>query len=319
MLIFGFVYDKIYTVSNMKKIIPVLFLCVILLCSCGKYDEINGFAMDSPYSIRVSGLSGDKRSEIKKELDKSNTIFDAYNASFLNELNDKKYLKRTSENEDLFKLIKASLPYCGRYFDISVRPYTKLWDFSSEAPIPPSEEELVKASKSVGTSNIIFSDDEIKLINGAEIEAGAVAKGYMCDKVYNMANGAEGIFDIGGTIKSSVDRPISVGVRNPDGGAFCSFYINRGESVSTSGSYERNFTYNGNFYHHILDPETGKSVNNGLLSVTVISDSALKSDILSTLYFAAGIENAEVSEDVTAIFITNEKKIIQKGNKREIN
>lgn len=286
-------------------------MCVFL-SSCTNTCEINGFSMDSPYSIKGKTIKNED--EIRTLINKSDSIFDAYDSSFLYTLNEKKELIKTNENAHLFEAIKLSLGYCDEYFDISVRPYTKLWDFNSENPVPPKEAELKNAKKSVGYKNIIYSDEKISLLNGAEIELGAVAKGYICDKVYDLLK-EECIINIGGTVKSSYEKPVSVGIRNPDGGTFCSFHINKGESVSTSGSYERSFDYNGKLYHHILDPASGMSVDNNLKSVTVISDSALKSDILSTKFFVLGIQNTPIPEDITVIFIDKDGNITQKGKK----
>lgn len=301
-------------VVNLKKILICILICVFL-SSCAKISEINGFSMDSPYSIKGENIKNED--EIRALLNKSDSIFDAYDSSFLYTLNYKKELTKTPQNAHLFEAVKLSLKYCDEYFDISIRPYTKLWDFNSEKPAPPKEDELETAKKSVGHKNIIYTDEKITLLNDAEIELGAVAKGYMCDRVYDLIDN-ECIINIGGTVKSSYEKPISVAIRNPDGGTYCSFYIKKGESVSTSGSYERSFNYNGKLYHHILDPKTGISTDNNLKSVTVISDSALKSDILSTKFFVSGIENANIPDDITVIFIDKDGNITQKGNKKEL-
>lgn len=308
-----------------KKVTFFVFLILLFLILGLAYfsfrsgeKEINGFSMDAPYNIKIKNLSGENEKKIKETLNKSDSVFNAYEKSFLYTLNSEKRLKKTNENAMLFEAVGKSLEYCDGFFDISVRPYTKLWDFSGENSKVPSEEELKNAKDAVGYENIIYSENEIILKNNTEIELGAIAKGYICDKVYDIAEGCEGIFDIGGTVKSSYEKPVSVGVRNPDGGVFCSFYINKGESVSTSGSYERCFYLNGRLYHHILDPKTGICPENNLLSVTVISDSALKSDILSTKFFVSGTENARIPDDVTVIFIDQNKKITQMGKTREL-
>ena len=62
--------------------------------------------------------------------------------------------------------------------------------------------------------------------------------------------------------------------------------------VSTSGSYEKCFTYEGETYHHILDPKTGKPCESDLLSVTVVAPSGTLSDMLSTACFLVGSEEA---------------------------
>ena len=54
-------------------------------------------------------------------------------------------------------------------------------------------------------------------------------------------------------------------------------------AVVTSGCYERYFVAeDGTTYGHIFDPATGRPVDNGMLSVTVIGRDAAMCDALST-------------------------------------
>lgn len=63
-----------------------------------------------------------------------------------------------------------------------------------------------------------------------------------------------------------------------------------GKSVVSSGIYERCFKQDGKLYHHILNPKTGYPYDNGLISVTIISDQSVDGDALSTTCFALGLD-----------------------------
>lgn len=70
-------------------------------------------------------------------------------------------------------------------------------------------------------------------------------------------------------------------------------YLTVGETaVITSGSYQRFFTEGGQKYHHILSPKTGRPVNNGLLSVTIVCEDGTLADCLSTAMFVLGPQAA---------------------------
>ena len=63
-------------------------------------------------------------------------------------------------------------------------------------------------------------------------------------------------------------------------------------AVITSGGYERYFEQDGVTYHHIIDPATGCPANNGLKSVTIVSEDGTLADGLSTSLFIMGKDQA---------------------------
>ena len=85
------------------------------------------------------------------------------------------------------------------------------------------------------------------------------------------------------------------------------------KSVVTTGVYQRYFEADGVAYHHILDPKTGRPCDNDLDSVSIITDSSLTADALSTVCYLMGLEKGmslvDQLENVDAVFITKDGKL----------
>ena len=63
------------------------------------------------------------------------------------------------------------------------------------------------------------------------------------------------------------------------------------QAMGTSGSNIQFFRHAGRRYGHLLDPRSGWPAE-GMLSATVLADSAAVADALSTAFFVLGVEKA---------------------------
>lgn len=162
------------------------------------------------------------------------------------------------------------------------------------------------------------------------LDLGAVGKGIACDVVQDYlkkqkeVSGA--LIAVGGSILlygSKADgSDWNVAVQNPrgqDGEVMGVLSLSGTTNVSTSGDYEKYFMQDGKRYHHILDPSTGYPADSGLISVTIVSDSGLLSDGLSTACFVLGKEKGQKlleTYGAEGIFIDQNKKVtVTKGLK----
>ena len=226
-------------------------------------------------------------------------------------------------SDELLTVLNTALDYCALTdgaFDITMGGVSALYGFSSEHPSAPDDVSLKEALSHVGYEKLTLDGSTVTLGDPkAVIDLGAVAKGYIADRMkeYLCANGVEhAIIDLGGNVLCLGAKPdgsdYRVGIRDPGADAatpIVTVNINGG-SVVTSGVYERSFTENGVTYHHILDSETGRSVQNGLLSVSILGPESFQCDALSTVCFALGLENGlvliESLDGYEALFLTED-------------
>ena len=160
-----------------------------------------------------------------------------------------------------------------------------------------------------------------------QLDPGAVAKGYIADRLkeYLVEHGVQSaLINLGGNVLAIGGKEdggaFNVGIRDPFGGVadYAAVAAVTDKSVVTSGNYERFFEEDGVRYHHILDARTGYPSDRGVAGVTVITDSSLAGDILSTVLFLTGPEEglalAESLPDTEALFITTEGEILLTEN-----
>ncbi len=251
------------------------------------------FAMDTACTAKVWGAQAE---DICGEIKRLEGIFDCHSeSSEFSKLNASGEAKLSAEAREL---IEQSVELTGRYpdADITLGAVTKLWNVTGKEPRVPSEEQIQIALQTCGYENIKLEGDRCTLANGAQLDAGAVAKGYALDKAMEMLKSSEAecaVVTMGSSSLMYGRKPdgeeFTVAVRDPENNDGNLLKFRTGECfVSTSGGYERFFEANGERYIHIFDKAAGKPVQTDLTSVTVVCDNGLQSDQLATAIFIGG-------------------------------
>lgn len=139
----------------------------------------------------------------------------------------------------------------------------------------------------------------VKRRQGIRFDLGGIAKGWALDlacRKLRAAGMVDGLLDLGGNLFCLGGAPgrqnWRVGIRDPrrPDEMFATLEVS-GQSVATSGSYERFVEVKGRHYGHIMDPARGRPAT-GLLSVTVVASEGILADGLSTTLFVLGKERA---------------------------
>ncbi len=228
--------------------------------------------------------------------------------------------------DDVALLISTGLDYynvSGGKFDITVAPLSDLWDFKSEDATVPDDAAIKAVLPSVDASAVSIDGNTVTFASDdTMIDLGALVKGYAADKVkeYLVSEGVtSGLLNFGGNVLTIGAKPDNsnwkIGIQKPfsSHNEVADVAEVKDKTVVTSGIYERYFIQDNVIYHHILDPDTGYPVQGDIYGVTIITDSSLTGDALSTTCLLLNYEKARELIDsldgVEAIFILDSGKI----------
>ena len=213
--------------------------------------------------------------------------------------------------EDTFRLIQKAVRFGGLSegaFDVTIRPLVELWGINKKGDYVPSDSEIEAVHPLVNYQDIALDSQSKRVMlknSGQALVLGGIAKGYAADEVKRILieNGIRSaLINLGGNIVTIGKRPEldsksnghewKIGIQNPlaPTGNYLGTITATNKTIVTSGSNERFFIKDGNRYHHILDPRTGKPAKSGLLSVTAVCTCSTDADALTTALFILGIE-----------------------------
>lgn len=315
-----------------KAVLAAVAVIAVLLAVFVFYDgvlnkasETDFFSMNTYVSAKVTGYESDLcTAEIRK-------ITENLDLKILSRTSDDSLVSLLNKNGGgevdvqtaaYFSLLLDVCEKSGGAFDFTLGGVSDLWNFGSN-PAIPDEKAIAEALSHSGYQKLNLSGGKLLMQDkSAVLDFGASGKGIALDSIkayLETRDVKNAVVSVGGSTLLFGGRDFTVGIRNPEGnsGSYIA-KLHMGEGcVSSSGSYEQFFEENEKRYHHILDPETGYPVDNGLVSVTIVSESGLLSDALSTACFVLGIEKGSAlaaEYGCTAIFVTEDKQIFIEGD-----
>ena len=306
-------------------------------------------AFDTECSVTLYGdMDSDEASKYMKEIrDIASTyekIFSKTDSeSELYKLNHRTSSELTISNElaDLLDVGKEMYNWSMGYFDISSGKLIDLWDIKNRKTLP-DEKDIEEAIKYNGNFDYkivkVDNEDQSKIIfdsdKGSTYDFGALAKGYVSDRIRQMLIDNKkieaAIINLGGNVccygeqKERENGMFVVGIFKPfsDGELIDKVSV-KDKCVITSGNYQRYFKIPGDehIYHHIINPKLGYPIDNGIDSVTIISENGLLGDYLSTACMLLGekygnelIDGCKKEfddENIEAIFIHSDGEIVK--------
>ena len=336
----------------------VLIVSLVILSSCTTKDRVNPgdyrereksyqdafHAFDTECTINIYGDIDEATSKVY--FDKLKELFYNYNKMFSKTDSESEVYKINHRDSDIvsvskevaeiFAVAKEMYDWSSGYFDVSAGALFDLWDVKNRTTLPDPH-DIAKVMPLTDNFNydVEMEDDvnEIIFYNNlaTTYDFGALIKGYACDAAKNILVGLDkidaAIINLGGNVycygemKDREDGLFNVGIYKPfSTGEIIETVKVKNKSVITSGNYQRYFKVEGDnrIYHHIINPKTGYPTDNGIDSVSIISENALLGDYLSTTCMILGEEYAKklidgcrenFDDDIKAIFIYADGRI----------
>jgi thiamine biosynthesis lipoprotein len=305
------------------RLLLTIFGAFWTLASVARADEpvhIYGPTMGSAWSIKLAGAppgfdAAKLRSEVEAFLRQLDERISTYSDdSEVARFNASRETDWFAVSEETARLLAVSLQMAersGGTFDPTVAPLTRLWKFDRHEGRTslPADAEIEAARQRVDYRRLQVRLDPPglrKLVPDLELNLNAIAPGWAVDRLVERLQ-AQGLshhlVDVGSEIRT--------GGRKADGSSW-QIGIERpvdtqhvlqaalpldDRAVATSGDYRNFYVIDGRRYSHTIDPRTGRPVQHGLASVTVLADDCATADALATaisvLGPSAGMEFAE--------------------------
>lgn len=206
-------------------------------------------------------------------------------------------------------------------FDITVGALVNAYGFGPTGPLRVDSARVDSLMKYVGMDKVRIENGRVMTDPaGMVFDFNAIAQGYTVDLLAEFLEN-EGVtnylVEVGGELRAKgvnlegriwrvgIDKPTKERGEDP----FQAIVALPGKSLATSGNY-RKFRVDevtGQKFVHTVDPTTGYTVQQNLLSATVVADKAMIADGYATAFMVMGlkssIELVESRDDLDAMFV----------------
>lgn len=315
-----------------KRFLVVLAAAFLGSCASQKasvsYIKTAGLAQGTTWHITYKSF---KDENLKPQFDSILSAFDfsmsAYNKNSLltawnenlTDSTDENFRAVFSSSMELYKLSDG-------LFDPTCRPLVNAWGFNKHTDLKkPSQEELDSILKFVGMDKLELKENRLKkkderLTLNFNANAQGLSVDLLCDWLKKQGY-TDFLVEVGGEVRAfglnPQNEPWNVGIDSPINGSteenrqIIGAVPLKNLSLCTSGDYRNYFVIDGKKYSHELNPKTGYPKEDSLLSVSIVSKTALFADGLATTVMVMGLEKGfklvDSLPDVEGYFIYADK------------
>jgi len=264
-----------------------------------------------------------------RELERLESLMSTWRAgSDLVRLNEAAGKQPVPVSQEVFDALRAARDFgdtTSGAFDVTFAALADVWKFDHDQDNKvPSAADIQQRLPLVGYKGLVLEASARTAYlprAGMRAHLGGIGKGFAVDRMASLLR-ERGLttfmIQFGGDMYMAgmpEARPWRVGIQDPRGEGNKSFATVEliDSAVSTSGDYERFFLKDGVRYHHIIDTRTGQPAR-GSRSVTIVADTSITADALSTGVFvmgpAEGMALIERLPNVEGVIVSDRNEVL---------
>lgn len=276
----------------MKKlfILPLLAITFNACSTTGNPHVGKFYCFDTMVEVKLYDTNKNKMRDIHSILESYDALTDNYHARDINNV----YTINHTNDEvaidvKLYKLLQTSFSMKEQgitYFNPFVGSLSEKWKTALANGETLSSEVINSELSKINESSLLFKDNNtVQRVGSAEIDLGAIAKGYVLDEVHEYLNSIDSkqyLINAGSSSillgeKNTKDGLFNIGLKDLDN----AYLKMKNCVISTSSVSEQGVTIGEATYSHIINPTTGSAINLHD-AVIVISNDATIGDVMST-------------------------------------
>ncbi|RYX82140.1 FAD:protein FMN transferase [bacterium] len=178
-------------------------------------------------------------------------------------------------------------------FNPAVEAFSRLWADHAARAVPVEGADLAPLLKQIGGPlwEVDVESSTARRLTTLPVTLNSIAKGFIIDAACEVAAARADVFEvmlnIGGDLRHAGTKAVPVAIANPRGDAENAAPADRiglfNAGVATSGNYRRGFQIGEQWHSHVLDPRSGRPVEE-LVGVSVLAPDAATADVLATAF-----------------------------------
>lgn len=309
--------------SNWRYFLSFMVVCLLAACDAPQPSKgpdgmvLEGRTMGTFWRVSLAGVAADRRAAlqtaVQQQLDNDDHELSTWkNDSVLSRFNQYRGTDPQPVSNNMADIVTLSLRIGQQTqgaMDITVGPLVNLWGFGPDKqPVKtPDAQQIAAARALTGLQHLQVINRAgqawlQKDLPGLYVDLSTVGEGFATDHLARLME-REGInnylVSVGGAVltrgKNAQGNAWQVAIQKPTDkeNAVQAIVDLQGHGISTSGSYRNYYELDGKRISHVIDPRSGRPIDHKLVSVTVISPTALEADAWDTGLMVLGPERAK--------------------------